>query len=77
MSQGWFEIETLLQMKGKTVSTMVAERTPANSKEQLTMLLELEFSDEQGAQRKLPPRRTYFDFERWAWIPQLGESAQA
>ncbi len=77
MSQGWFEIESLLQMKGKTVSAMVAECTPANSKDQLTMLLELEFSDEQGAHRKLPPRQTYFDFERWAWIPQLGESTSA
>jgi hypothetical protein len=73
MSQGWFEIETLLQMKGKTVATVISECTPANRKEQLSMRLELEFWDELGVRRKLPPRQHYFDFERWAWIPQLAE----
>jgi hypothetical protein len=28
--QGWFEIESLLQMKGKTVASMIAATTPAN-----------------------------------------------
>lgn len=77
MSQGWFEIESLLQMKGKTVAAMMAECTPSNRKDQLTMLLELEFWDELNARRKLPPRRHYFDFERWAWIPQLAELSEA
>jgi len=73
MSQGWFEIESLLQKKGKSVTTMIAECTSANHEDQLTMMLELEFWDELGARRKLPARRHYFDFERWAWIPQLAE----
>jgi hypothetical protein len=76
-SQGWFEIEALLQKKGKTVAAMITECTPANCKEQLTMMLKLEFWDELGARRKLPPRRHYFDFERWAWIPQLAERSEA
>lgn len=76
MSQGWFEIETLLQKKGKTVAAMIAECTPENRKEQLTMMLELEFWDELDARRKLPARAHYFDFERWAWIPQLAERTE-
>lgn len=76
VSSGWFEIESLLQKTGKTVAAMIAERTPSNSKEQLTMALALEFWDELGATRVLPTRRHYFDFapDRWAWIPQLAES---
>ncbi|MEW6410441.1 MAG: hypothetical protein AB1488_10090 [Nitrospirota bacterium] len=77
MSQGWFEIESLLQKKGKSVSTMIAECTSANREDQVTMVLELEFWDELGARRKLPSRRHYFDFERWAWIPQLAERTEA
>jgi len=77
ISQGWFEIESLLQKKGNTVAALIAECTPANRKEQLTMRLELEFWDELGARRKLPPRRHYFDFDRWAWIPQLAERSEA
>jgi hypothetical protein len=73
VSQGWFEIERLLQQQGKNVAAMRAECTEANRETQLTMMLELEFQDELGALRTLPPRRHYFDFERWAWIPQLGE----
>lgn len=74
-SQGWFEVESLLQRKGKTVAVMMSECTPANRTEQLTMLLTIEFWDELGARRKLPGRHHYFDFERWAWIPQLAETA--
>lgn len=37
----------------------------------------LEFWDELDMRRKLPPRRHYFDFERWAWIPQLAECSDA
>ncbi len=77
MSQGWFEIESLLQKKGKSVATMVAECTPSNREDQLTMLLELEFWDELGARRKLPTRRHYFDFDRWAWIPHITETRQS
>lgn len=76
MSQGWFEIESLLQKKGKSVSAMITESTIANREEQLTMMLELEFWDELKARRKLPARRHYFDFERWAWIPQLAERTE-
>jgi hypothetical protein len=72
-SQGWFEVDSLLQKKGKGVAAMIAECTPANRKDQFTMLLELEFWDELGARRKLPGRPHYFDFERWTWIPQLAE----
>lgn len=73
MSQGWFEIETLLQKKGKTVAAMITEYNQEIAKKQLTMTLELEFWDELGAERKLPPRPHYFDFDRWVWIPQLTE----
>jgi hypothetical protein len=55
---------------------MIAECTPANREEQLTMTLELEFWDELGARRKLPPRRHNFDFKRWGWIPDLTERSE-
>ena len=77
VSQGWFEIDSLLQTKGKTVAAMIAERTPANFKDQFTMVLELEFWDELGVRRKLPARSHYFDFDRWAWIPQLTEGRES
>ena len=64
--QGWFEIASLLQTKGKNVPAMMAECTPINRENQLTMFLELEFWDELGGRRKLPPRHHYFDFDRWA-----------
>jgi uncharacterized protein with PQ loop repeat len=76
-SQGWFEVDSLLQKKGKNVAAMIAECTPANRKDQFTMVLELEFWDELGDRRKLPARPFYFDFERWAWIPQLTEAKQS
>jgi hypothetical protein len=74
VSQGWFEIEPLLQKKGKSVADMFAEHKPVNSQQQLTMSLELEFWDELGAHRKLPGRQHYFDFGRWNWIPHLTEA---
>lgn len=74
MSQGWFEIETLLRMKGKTVAMLISEYTSEKRKLQLSMRLKLEFWDELGGRRELPPRQHYFDFERWAWIPQLAEN---
>jgi hypothetical protein len=73
VSQGWFAVETLAQQKGKSITAMMAECTPTNRTTQLTMVLELEFWDELGAKRKLPSRPHYFDFQRWAWIPQLTE----
>ena len=72
-SQGWFELDSLLQQKGKNVATTMTETTAANRQIQLTMNLSINFEDELGAVRKLPSRRHYFDFERWAWIPRLGE----
>ena len=59
ISQGWFEIEKLLEKKGKTCKTMINERTYANSNEQLTMNLEIEFCDELGTKRTLPKRLHY------------------
>lgn len=73
VSQGWFEIERLLQAKGKSVAGMMSEHSAVNSEQQLTMFLEWEFWDELGGHRKLPGRRHYFDFGRWAWIPHLTE----
>ena len=73
-SHGWYDIEWLLQKKGKTVAAMIAERTQVNAKEQLTMALALEFWDELGARRVLPTRQHYFDFVRCAWIPELAEA---
>jgi hypothetical protein len=77
VSQGWFELDALLQQKGKTVASVASELTPANRRVQLTMNLDLEFWDELGASRKLPARQHYFDFERWAWIPELAERLKA
>ncbi len=71
VSQGWFEIQDVLQTKGKNIEAIMAERTIKNSASQLTMMLELEFWDELGARRKLPARSHYFEFDQWAWIPQL------
>lgn len=72
-SIGWFEIESLLQKKGKSVATMITEHSLENAKEQLTMVLSLEFWDELDVKRRLPQRFHHFDFDRWAWIPQLTE----
>ena len=76
-SQGWFEVESLLKQQGKNVAAMQAEVSEENRKRQLTMVLELTFWDEFGVTRVLPPRPHYFDFKRWAWIPRLGEQADA
>lgn len=73
-SQGWFTVESLLRQGAKDVEDLCRERTAANRKVQLTMLLELEFQDELGGHRNLPARHHYFDFVRWVWIPHLGES---
>ena len=73
LSQGWFAIEPLLQKKGKTIEQMINEYTEANWRDQLQLLLELEFWDENQIHRKLPARLHYFDFNRWNWIPELGE----
>jgi hypothetical protein len=74
-SQGWFEIDTVLQTKGKSVSALMTETTASNRQAQLTMQFAITFEDELGAVRRLPARPHYFDFERWAWIPRLGERA--
>jgi hypothetical protein len=76
ISRGWFEIESLLQQKGKTVAAMIKEYTPENQMEQLSAVLEIEFWDELDQRRKLPERLHYFDFNRWTWIPQLAEGAE-
>jgi hypothetical protein len=74
--QGWFEVEQLLQMKGKSVPIMMAKFTPTNRTHQLTMKLELEFWDELGSHRTLPAQHRYFDLQRWAWIPHITEGRQ-
>jgi len=68
-SCGWFEIAQLLAKKGKTCPQMVAACTAGNRCEQLTMDLEIEFRDELGNKRKLPPRKHFFDFKEWRWVP--------
>jgi hypothetical protein len=73
LSQGWFEVESLLSQQGKTVAALRAEISEENRKRQLTMVLELKFWDEFGVTRTLPSRPHYFDFNRWNWIPRLGE----
>ena len=73
MSQGWFEIESILQKKGKSVAQMTTEHVPENTKDQLTMMLSLKFCDELGVSRELPQRLHYFDFDLWVWIPELTE----
>ena len=74
-SQGWFEVESLLRQQGRNVVAMRTEVGEENRQRQLTMVLELTFSDEFGVTRTFPPRPHYFDFARWAWIPSLGEGA--
>ena len=75
ISQGWFEIESLLKQQGRNVAAMRSEVSEENRKRQLTMVLDLTFWDEFGVTRNLPPRPHYFDFQRWGWIPSLGERA--
>lgn len=75
--QGWFEIESLLQKKGKNVAEMINKYTLENRETQFTMYLEVNFCDELGTRRKLPARSHYFDFERWAWIPIITENRQS
>ena len=71
INQGWFEIASLLSRRGKTVANMLGETTDANRGSQLTMDLEIEHRDELGGRRPLPPRRHYFDFRDWRWVPIL------
>ena len=70
-SQGWYEIETLLTKKGKTVDQMMNEYTDENRTHQLTLDLKIEFRDEMDNKRELPTRRHYFAFNDWFWIPEL------
>jgi hypothetical protein len=74
--QGWFEIDSLLQTKGRSIPSMIADCTPVNRENQMTMLLELEFWDELGTRRRLPARHHYFDFDRWGWIPQIADARE-
>lgn len=53
-----------------------AEPVQESARIRLTALLERAFEDEFGTTRQLPPRAHYFDFERWAWIPQLGVQSE-
>lgn len=69
--QGWFELQDLLQKKGKSVAQLVAERTPGNRCDQLKMSLQVEFRDELGERRILPSRDHFFEFAEWRWVPVL------
>lgn len=71
ISQGHFEISTLLPKKGLTMEDMKNKRTQENYKEQLTMDLEIKFTDETGKNKEFPTRRHFFDFERQLWIPEI------
>ena len=71
MCQGWYSIGTLLGMKGKTSEQMLQERTESNKTQQLTCDLQIDFTSETGYSREYPSRHHYFDFDRWAWIPDL------
>lgn len=77
ISQGAFEVASLLKQQGKNVNTMQAEVSDENREKQMTMLLEMTFVDEFGTTRTLPARFHYFDFRDWAWIPSLSESGGA
>jgi hypothetical protein len=70
-AQGIFKINEILSKKGKTIAQMVSERDEVNKMTQLTMFEEIAFKNELGRSRKIPPRKWYFDFERWRWIPFL------
>ncbi len=71
VSQGWFEIAPLAEKAGTSMPKLKAERTPANSDSQLTMNMRIEFRDELGNKRQLPPRKEFFDFLEGRWIPIL------
>jgi hypothetical protein len=71
ISQGHFEINTILSKKGKTLQQMIQERTNVNEHEQMTMDLEISFESETGRKRKYPPRRHYFSFDKSLWVPEI------
>lgn len=75
MSQGWFEISSLLEQQGKSVQQMIDEYTPGNMSTQLTLDLTIEFRDELGNERRLPTRKHFFEFNEWRWIPVLTEES--
>lgn len=66
---GWFEIESLLKQKGKTVKEMMKEHSDENRGNQLTLDLKIEFRNELGDYRILPPMKYYFVFNEWRWNP--------
>ena len=66
-----FSIEEILSRKGQTIAQIVSNRDDTNKMTQLTMEEEITFENELGRSGKIPPRRWYFDFERWLWIPFL------
>jgi hypothetical protein len=68
---GWFSIDLLLSKKGKNRGDMIKERNESNQNEQLTMDLEIRFTSETGRSREYPPRRHYFAFDKWIWVPVI------
>jgi hypothetical protein len=74
MSQGWYEIASLIAQQGKTVQQMIAEYNDNNRSRQLTLECTVEFRDELGNRRRLPTRRSYFAFNDWRWIPVFTET---
>lgn len=71
ISQGWFDIDQLVQMAGQSYQQMASQTTAANRTTQLTMDLSIEFRDELGNQRALPVRRHFYDFADHRWVPEL------
>jgi len=70
-ANGWFEIESLLKQRGKTVKEMIKEYSDENRDNQLTLDLKIEFRNELGDKRILPTMKYYFVFSEWKWIPML------
>jgi heme/copper-type cytochrome/quinol oxidase subunit 2 len=68
---GWFEIESFLKQKGKTVEEMIKKYSDENREKQLTMDLKIEFRNELGDSRILPSMKYYFVFKEWKWIPNF------
>jgi hypothetical protein len=71
LSRSYFEIEPILRAKGHSIEGMQAVRNSDNYQTQLTMDLEIEFTNDMGQVQKLPARRHFFDFESKEWVPRL------
>ena len=71
ISQGWFDIDDVLEKYGTSIDKMISESSEGNRDTQFTMDLEMTFRDELENIRQLPARRHYFVFKDWLWIPVI------